>query len=160
MTLLYKCVYVCGCVMVCGCVVFVHSWKLLALFSQSYYFSIAILYGNSSEVSLWQSDPFLCDESTNCLPFPNTWLSVKSSQDPHPGLYPQKRAVLCSIVPWIVFDSLSPLAFVQLTKVVLVCRNSSLLSGWSVKRPYHSYVPNSSPVQEVGSEMPKALKGQ
>lgn len=47
-------------------------------------------------------------------------LRVRSSQDPH-VCYALRRAILCGIVPRIVFDSLL-LVLSQLTSVVLVCR--------------------------------------
>lgn len=59
---------------------------------------------------------------------------VESSQDPH-SCHALRRAVLCSIVPCIVFESLL-LVLSQLTNVVLVCRTPFV---WLVcKRPFHS----------------------
>lgn len=136
------CVYVwhmwCG-VVQCMCVVFVHSCKWLALFSHSLTILISPYYmATPLKRHFGSQTPSSRDGRTHSLPCPNTWLSVKSSQDPLPCHCPRRRAVLCSIVPCIVFDSLSPLALAQLTKVVLVCGNSSPMSGWSVKRPFHS----------------------
>lgn len=130
MTLLYMCVWCMWCCVVqYMCMMFVHSCKWLALFSHSLTIFLSPYYMATTLKRYFGSQtPFSCDRSTNGFPFLNTRLSVQSSQDPHPCLCPQKRAVLCSIVPCIVFDSLSPLALAQLNKVVLVlvCRNPSL----------------------------------
>lgn len=141
MTLLYNCVCMCGIcgVVQCVCVVFVHSCKWLALFSHSPTIFLSPYYMATSQKRHFGSQTlFSSDGRTHSLPCPNTCVSVKSSQDPLPSHCPQSRAVLCNIVPCIVFDRLSPLALAQLTKVVLVCGNSSPLSGWSVKRLFHS----------------------
>lgn len=56
---------------------------------------------------------------------------VKTSQDPH-VCHALRRAILCSIVPCIVFDSML-LVLSLLTSVVLVCTVEPPLPGWSVK---------------------------
>lgn len=89
---------------------------------------LTIFYGNSFVASLWQSNPVVCTEDPR-PPLSKTLDSqrVEPSQDPIPCLA-LRWAVLCSIVPWIVFDSLS-LVHLQLTNVVLVCRTPFRLAG-------------------------------